>query len=101
MKQAIILYRNEENIEAINFIQKNFEEIFGQYISFSNYYLTRLEPHTILKADAFLVRDESILQEAKAFVDDFSKMIKINRSRSPPFRQDPMCCWSTTAMRVR
>lgn len=80
MKQAIILYRNEENIEAINFIQKNFEEIFGQYISFSNYYLTRLDPHTILKADAFLVRDESILQEAKAFVDDFSKMIKINRS---------------------
>lgn len=80
MKQVIILYRNEENIEAINFIQKNFEEIFGQYISFSNYYLTRLDPHTILKADAFLVRDESILQEAKAFVDDFSKMIKINRS---------------------
>ena len=47
MKQAIILYRNEENIEAINFIQKNFEEIFGQYISFSNYYLTRLDPRCV------------------------------------------------------
>ena len=80
MKKAIILYQNEENSDAIHFIQKNFEEIFGQYISFSNYYLTRLAPHTILKADAFLVRDESILQDAKAVVDDFSKIIRINRS---------------------
>ena len=80
VKKAIILYQNEENSDAIHFIQKNFEEIFGQYISFSNYYLTRLAPHTILKADAFLVRDESILQDAKAVVDDFSKIIRINRS---------------------
>lgn len=80
MKQAIILYQNEENSKAISFIKKNFEEIFGQYISFTNAYLTHLAPDAILRADAILVRDESILQDVKAHVDDFSKIIKISRS---------------------
>lgn len=80
MLHAILLYWNDDNPEAIRFIQENFEEIFGRYITFSNCYLNQLRPGAVLEADAFLVRDESLLQEARAFVDDFSKMIVVNRS---------------------
>lgn len=80
IKQVVILYRNEENNSAINFIKKDFEEVFGQYISFTNYYLSQLDAHTILNADAFLVIDESLLQDVKTIVRDFTRIIKINRS---------------------
>ncbi len=80
MLQAILLYSDNDNLEAIRFIQENFEEIFGRYISFSNCFLNQLAPHTVLRADAFLVRDETLLQEARTFVDDFSKIIVVNRS---------------------
>ena len=75
MLQAILLYSDNDNLEAIRYIQENFEEIFGRYISFSNCFLNQLAPHTVLCADAFLVRDETLLQEARTFVDDFSKII--------------------------
>ncbi|MCI9376635.1 MAG: hypothetical protein HFF85_09575, partial [Oscillibacter sp.] len=48
MLQAILLYSDNDNLEAIRFIQENFEEIFGRYISFSNCFLNQLAPHTVL-----------------------------------------------------
>lgn len=80
MLHATLLYRDDDNPEAIRYIQENFESVFGRYITFSNAYLDQLPPGALLEADAFLLRDESLLQEAKAFVDDFSKMIIIGRS---------------------
>ena len=80
MLRAILLYRNDENPEAIRYIQENFEEIFGRYITFHNCYIDQLQPGALLEASAFLLRDESLLQEAKSFVDDFSKMIVVGRS---------------------
>ena len=80
MKNVIIIYRNSDNKNAIQFINSDLEEIFGEYISFTNYYLCDAKDGEILKADAFLVLDENSFESAKERVDDFSKIIKLNRS---------------------
>lgn len=55
MKTAIILYQNDENQEVIDFLKKSFEEVFDQYITFTNVFLNRLEPGAALTADAYRV----------------------------------------------
>ncbi len=80
MKNAIILYQNDENREVIDFLKKSFEEVFDQYITFTNVFLNRLEPRAVLAADAYLVWENGILQEVKDLVDDFSKVIMVTRS---------------------
>ncbi len=80
MKTAFILYQNDENHEVIDFLKKSFEEVFDQYISFTNIFLNRLEPRAALAADAYLVWESSILQDVKDLVDDFSKVIMVTRS---------------------
>ena len=80
MKHVIIIYRNSNNTNAIHFIKNNLEEIFGEYTTFDNYYLHGSADGERLKADAYLVLDEDIFEIAKERVDDFSKIIKLNRS---------------------
>lgn len=82
MKQVTIIYRNCNNPNAINFIKNNLEEVFGEYITFSNCFLCDVKPEETLTADAFLALGEDIFQRVKesGYVDDFSKIIKMNRS---------------------
>lgn len=80
MKQVTIIFRTEENTKVLNFIRSNLEEVFGQYVNFTDCFLCNLTPGTKLRADAFLAQDEDIFHEVEDFVDDFSKIIKINRS---------------------
>lgn len=80
MKHVMILYRTDANKNAIEFIKANLEEIFGQYITFSNCFISELESGTRLEADAFLALDDKAFQLANDYVDDISQVIKINRS---------------------
>ncbi len=80
MKNAIILYQNDENQEVIDFLKKSFEEVFDQYITFTNVFLNRLDSRAALAADAYLVWESGILQEVKDLVEDFSKVIMVTRS---------------------
>ncbi len=80
MKHVMILFRNRANENAIDFIKANLEEIFGQYITFSNRYIDDLKPGSRLDADAFLALDDSVFQEVNDFITDISKVIKLNRS---------------------
>ncbi len=80
MKNAIILYQNDENQEVIDFLKKSFEEVFDQYITFTNAFLNRLDSRAALAADAYLVWESGILQEVKDLVEDFSKVIMVTRS---------------------
>ncbi|MGN0658242.1 MAG: sigma 54-interacting transcriptional regulator [Emergencia sp.] len=79
-KQVIIIYRNSSNQNAINFISENLEEIFGEYIHFTNCFLQDLEAGTQLQADAFLAVGEKIFDQAKEYIRDFNRVIKLNRS---------------------
>ena len=65
MLHASLLYGDDGNPDAIRSIQANFEEVFSRYITFTNCYLTQLQPGTLLDADAFLLRDESLLQRSE------------------------------------
>lgn len=80
VKTAVILYQNDENQKVIDFLKKSFEEVFGQYITFSNVFLNRLNPPAVPAADAYLVWESGILQNVKDLVDDFSKVIMVTRS---------------------
>lgn len=82
MKQVTIIYRNHNNQNAVKFIKNNLEEIFGSYIRFINCYLCDVKPGEKLQADAFLALTEDIFSKIKeyGYIDDFSRIIKINRS---------------------
>lgn len=80
MKHVTILYLTDANEKAIKFIKANLEEIFGQYITFSNCFISELEPGTRLKADAFLALGDKAFQSANHYVDDISRVIKMKRS---------------------
>ncbi len=80
MKHVSIIFRNNSNENAINFIKTNLEEIFEQYIIFTNYFLTDLKSGEKLHADAFLALDDSVIHKLSEYIDDLSKVIKVNRS---------------------
>ncbi|MDD7512881.1 MAG: sigma 54-interacting transcriptional regulator [Clostridiales bacterium] len=79
-KKVAIIYQNSLNEKAMEFIKYNLEEIFGEYISFSNCYLQSLEPDRLLETDAFLAVGDQIYDQLKEHVKDFNKVIKMNRS---------------------
>lgn len=79
-KKVAIIYQNSLNEKAMDFIKYNLEEIFGEYISFSNCYLQALEPDRLLETDAFLAVGDQIYDQMKEHVKDFNKVIKMNRS---------------------
>lgn len=80
MKHVTILYKNNGNENAIGFIKANLEEVFGQYVTFSNCYINELESGAKLEADAILALDDSIFQSSNDFIVDISRVIKLNRS---------------------
>lgn len=79
-KKVAIIYQNSLNKNAMEFIKYNLEEIFGEYIYFSNCYLQSLEPDKLLETDAFLAVGDQIYDQLKEHVKDFNKVIKMNRS---------------------
>ena len=79
-KKVAIIYQNSLNKNAMEFIKYNLEEIFGEYISFSNCYLQSLGPDKLLETDAFLAVGDQIYDQLKEHVKDFNKVIKMNRS---------------------
>lgn len=79
-KKVAIIYQNPLNKNAMEFIKYNLEEIFGEYIYFSNCYLQSLEPDKLLETDAFLAVGDQIYDQLKEHVKDFNKVIKMNRS---------------------
>ncbi len=80
MKHVTIVYHNDSNQNAMDFVKSNLEEVFGQYIVFTNCFLSDLAPGTKLSADAFLVFGDQIHSALKEYVEDFSKVIQIRRS---------------------
>ncbi|MEE0514388.1 MAG: sigma 54-interacting transcriptional regulator [Emergencia sp.] len=84
MKKVTIIYRNQNNPNAVEFIKQNLEEIFGSYITFDNCFLSKLNDNEILNADAFIALNGDVFQKikAKGCVEDFHKIIKMNRSAS-------------------
>ena len=77
MKKVTIIYRNQNNPNAVEFIKQNLEEIFGSYITFDNCFLSKLNDNEILNADAFIALNGDVFQKikAKGCVEDFHKII--------------------------
>ena len=80
MKQVIIIYRKRENLNAVNFIKQDLETVFGHHVLFENFFLCDLKEGMQLTADAFLALGEDVFYRVKDHVEDFSRIIKMNRS---------------------
>ena len=80
MKKVIIICRRKENLRAIDFIKRDLEDIFGAHVHFNNFFLCDLEKDMYLEADAFLALGDEVFHRVKDHVNDFSRIIKINRS---------------------
>ena len=80
MKHVILFYRSYENYKAIDFIKSNLEEVFEDNVMFVNCFLQNLDEDVELQADAYLAVDEYIYQQVSAYVKDFHKVLKLNRS---------------------
>ena len=80
MKKVAIFYRDRVNTNAIEYIRNNLYNVFNDYICVKNYFLSELEKDEIVNADAFLVLYEEMLYSLTNHINDFSKVIIINRS---------------------
>lgn len=80
MKNVAVIYRNRENIEAIEHLQQNLKRVFQQYIHVENYYLSELQHDVMLEADAFIIAHQDMLHPLKNHIENFSKIILMNRS---------------------
>ena len=80
MKNVAVIYRNRENAGAIEHLQQNLERVFEQYISVENFYLNELAQGLTLEADAYIVVHQDMLYPLKNHIENFSKVILMNRS---------------------
>lgn len=87
MKKLAIFYRDEENQNAILYIQNNLREVFGEYVNIDNYYLNKMNDAQSIVADAYLVLYEEMLQHLPPYIHDFSKVVVISRSIQKKYLQ--------------
>lgn len=80
MKKVAIIYRNQDNSDAIDHMKKNLTRVFEDYIYVENYFLDGLAKDEIIEADAYLVSNENMLYPLKKHISNFYKVILINRS---------------------
>ena len=80
MKRVSIIYANSYNTDAMDFVLRNLEEVFGDYVTFTNYYLDDFNENTLLRDDAYLTANEVSFQILKNYVSDYTTIIKVTRS---------------------
>ncbi len=80
MKTVAIIYRNRDNAEAIEHLRQNVIRVFGSYIQVENYFLNEIPADEMLEADAFVVVNEDMLYPLKKHINNFYKVILMNRS---------------------
>ncbi len=80
MKTVAIVYKTSSNMNAMNFVKENLEGIFEDYISFFNVHLDIYPENSPLHADAYLVSGDELYEQLKERVDNFSMIIKVERS---------------------
>ena len=80
MKTVAIIYRNRSNADAIEHLRQNVIRVFGSYIQVENYFLNEIPADEMLEADAFVVVNEDMLYPLKKHINNFYKVILMNRS---------------------
>lgn len=82
MKQVSVIYRNRDNAKAIQHLQRSLEGVFSDHIQVKNYFLNEIPEGAVLEADAFIVSHEDMLYPLKKHINNFYKIVLMNRSIS-------------------
>ncbi len=80
MKKVMMIFNTNENIDAINYLNRHLKSIFEEYIDIENVYLDHIGCGEKLEADAYLLISEDKLQLLKDNIADYSKILIMNRS---------------------
>lgn len=80
MKKVMMIFNTNENIDAINYLNRHLKSIFEEYIHIENVYLDHIGQGEKLEADAYLLISEDKLQLLKDNIADYSKILIMNRS---------------------
>lgn len=79
MKKIAVIYHNRKNKDAISYLSKSLERLFGDYIFIENYYLNELPPSFMILADAYLLSNDSIIYSCKDHIPNFNRVVLMNR----------------------
>lgn len=80
MKTVAIVYKTSSNMNAMNFVKSNLEGIFEDFVRFYNVHLEEYPENSVLHADAYLVSGDDLYEQLKERVDNFSMVVKMERS---------------------
>lgn len=80
MKKVAVFYRTSDNQEVIMYLKNTLENIFENYISVENYYLSELAPETKIESDAYILTDETMLYPLKDCIINYNNIIIMYRS---------------------
>ncbi len=80
MKQIAFFVRDRENPTAIQYLKNNLENILGDYVEITTYYLDEMDESQIVEADAYLILYEEMLRYLVRHIHDFSKVVVTTRS---------------------
>ena len=85
IKKISVVYRNRENFPAIEYLKKNLESVFENYIQVNNYFLDELSDNAIIDGDIFLIFLEYMIYPLKKHIKNFNNAIVMNRGIDKKF----------------
>lgn len=88
MKIISVIYRNRENMPAIEYLKNNLESIFEKYIKVNNIFLNELLDDETIEGDIFLVLFEYMIYPLKKHIQNFDNVILMTRGIDKKFISD-------------
>ncbi len=88
MKIISVIYRNRDNMPAIEYLKNNLESIFEKYIKVNNIFLNELLDDETIEGDIFLVLFEYMIYPLKKHIQNFDNVILMTRGIDKKFISD-------------
>ena len=80
MKSIAIIYRNNDNMPAIQSLNEIIEDLFGAYANTDAYYMDQLKEETLIEADVYLIIDRKLLPVLRQHTHHLNNVIMMERS---------------------
>ena len=79
MKKISVVYRNRENLPAINHLKESLEFIFENYVRVENVFLDELKEDDIIDGDVYLIIFEKMLNKLRKHITNFENIVIMSR----------------------
>ena len=80
MKSIAMIYRNNDNMPAIQSLNEIIEDLFGAYANTEAYYMDQLTEDTQIEADVYLIIDRKLLPVLRQHTCHLKNVIMMERS---------------------